>query len=536
MPAQWGRNQQIIAQREAQAQAPGFWQGVGNVLGPLIKQAPTQIMNMLTGHPIQDILNRNEDIRQQSREALARGDYSTAAGLNLAGIMPGTGDLAIQSGEAFGSGDIGGGIANAGMAMAPFVRGAGGAEIASRMPSLPPVSPGVRAALTTGLGNTLRKIPGASFPMDMIDAYRKASVPTGPTPLGETGPLVAFDNSQLTPVAQGLGPVRPPLSPSQSSATTQVGITPANIPSVQSGVGTPVRPPLSPFEPTSNIPVRPAGSIPPVPPSSIGTRSPISPPLSTSGGLSIPVPPAEPPVPIAPANVPPLARAQGFPIQAPIRSTSGTVVQAPQSTSAIPSTPANIPPMPGVGSPLRPPVRNMMVDSPRGPVTVLGLADNFEPYKTDMLSRGGKPNPEMFLVKHLDGSRSLMLGSSLTDESGSQLSPTIPQVGRVSPLDRLQQKAQQSGGSGPSSRFHAAEGSASSIVDVHQTTKYGTNIAQHLKAGGMTPEQFEALRGNQEVLNSIAKMAHPKSAKQQNPFNMAQFDNTLQSLRDLYKK
>lgn len=528
MPAQWGRNQQIIAQREAQAQAPGFWQGVGNVLGPLIKQAPTQIMNMLTGHPIQDILNRNEDIRQQSREALARGDYSTAAGLNLAGIMPGTGDMAIQSGEAFGSGDVGGGVANAGMALAPFVRGAGGAEIANKVTPITrsmggAIKSGVKATPTAlknaaplgivgaapgfmlggprgaAIGSSIAEGIGAT--PDILKAmgqgWREANAPPIVPPLTVGSTISAFDNSQLTPVSQGMGPVRPPLSPSQSSATSQVGITPANVPPMQSGVGTPVRPPLSPMQPTSNIAHGPLGPVEPIPLSSVGTRAPV---------------------------------------QAPIRSTSGTLVQSPQSTSAIPSTPANIPPMPGVGSPLRPPVRNMMVDSPRGPVTVLGLADNFEPYKTDMLSRGGKPNPEMFLVKHLDGSRSLMLGSSLTDESGSQLSPTIPQVGRVSPLDRLQQKAQQSGGSGPSSRFHAAEGSASSIVDVHQTTKYGTNIAQHLKAGGMTPEQFEGLRGNQKVLNDIAKQAHPKSAKQQNPFNMAQFDNTLQSLRELYKK
>lgn len=59
------------------------------------------------------------------------------------------------------------------------------------LPEIMPSGSGVGAAMSEGLGTGIRKIPGVSIPLDMLDAYRRATAPQsfGPNPAPRSVPL-----------------------------------------------------------------------------------------------------------------------------------------------------------------------------------------------------------------------------------------------------------------------------------------------------------------------------------------------------------
>ncbi len=204
------------------------------------------------------------------------------------------------------------GAAAAGVKAATSPRTMIGAGTAEYLASHLGIPPGVASAAVVGPRIVGQAIKGAKSAL----ADRAGTAPSSSIPIS------AIDQSELPVVAQGLGPVRPPLAPSQ---------------------------------PTSNIKSAPVNA-PPIPPS--GGRAPISPPLRTSTGAIIPVPPAEAPIPVVKANIPPAPRT-GVPMRAPITSTSGAPIENPQATSGIPTRrrpPAAQVPGSGGRTPLRPPI------------------------------------------------------------------------------------------------------------------------------------------------------------------------------------
>lgn len=92
----------------------------GNVMGEFAGQAPTAMMNFLTGHPMEQMAQREREIEAQKNAAYQRGDYSTGIGLGLSKSIPGSGDEGVAAGQAFGEGDIGGGMAHSLLALTPF--------------------------------------------------------------------------------------------------------------------------------------------------------------------------------------------------------------------------------------------------------------------------------------------------------------------------------------------------------------------------------------------------------------------------------
>ena len=127
---------------------------------------------------------------------------------------------------------------------AGMLSGAGGAVGVGKIPRIPPPNAGVKAALTTGLATGVRKIPGASIPLDMIDAYR-AATPKAVTKIAAKDiPINTINQEDIIQPAQGLGPIRPPVQAASSTIPVQKVTVP------ETGLGaqgySPIQPPLSP--------------------------------------------------------------------------------------------------------------------------------------------------------------------------------------------------------------------------------------------------------------------------------------------------
>ena len=383
-PTQLQKNAQTIQALEPPPTEEGLLgsiKGGASTLWNAVTQGPGQVMDILTGHPLDWLSRRNEDIRQQSREAVGRGDYSTAFGLNLAGLMPGLGDTALAAGRSFGEGNPGAGVANTMMALAPFAKlpTREAAPTPSGWPEGPsPVASGIKAALTEGVGKAIRKIPGVSLPLDMIDAYRTAAAKAGrditveqakselqatnaDTGLGFTPgqfanpvrpPMVPHGTPVGAPVTTrgitiapadaattagtGLGqsgfPLRPPMvpqgTPTGAPATTEgiaaQPIQPVSVPDTGLGGGGPVYPPLAPKAPT--LP-----AVPYVPPG-ISSEFPLRPPLKPPIGSVLEMPPLELPPTHAPPVTPPVVQPPPAP---PPQATSGAVPKTPVAISPV---------------------------------------------------------------------------------------------------------------------------------------------------------------------------------------------------------
>lgn len=154
--------------------------------------------------------------------------------------------------------------------------------------------PGTRAALTKGVGTAIRKIPGISLPLDMLDAYRSASA---------TEP-------QGTP---DFGPWRPPNPASM----------PPRAPIVEAAYGpgrAPSPVPLPPRAPMPDVLYGPGRAPNPAPMPPRAPIQPIEAPQFGPGKVPnpVPVPPAAPPRPMGfdpraapnPAVMPPRAPVQ----------------------------------------------------------------------------------------------------------------------------------------------------------------------------------------------------------------------------------
>src|SRR5271157_357204 len=126
-------------------------QGLFSTLGKDIAGAPKAIMDTLTGHPLEAVREATEarrSLRPRAVQAYKSGDYSSAAGLGLASIMPFVGPQAVQSGEEIGGGQPGQGLAHGLEAIAPFIGDEAGAVrgVASKVAkSLPVQKAGVIA-------------------------------------------------------------------------------------------------------------------------------------------------------------------------------------------------------------------------------------------------------------------------------------------------------------------------------------------------------------------------------------------------------
>lgn len=131
---------------------------------------------------------------------------------------------------------------------------------------------GAKAALTTGVGTAVRKIPGISLPLDMLDAYRSAAAP--PPEIPEFGsrqaPNPAKMPSPAPPRPMGFDPraapnpaVMPPRAPIQVQPEPLFGPgkapnparMPPRAPTAEPGVPTPKTQPtpeIKPVQPTED--------------------------------------------------------------------------------------------------------------------------------------------------------------------------------------------------------------------------------------------------------------------------------------------
>jgi hypothetical protein len=342
-----------------------------------------------------------------------------------------------------------------------LVGGAAGGELGSlggTLRALEGASGG--AALGAKIGSRLPAVPGA-----IKAGIQRARY--GP-PLADAS-FAAFDPANYVDVAQGMGPVRPPVQPASSTIPAQPVVTPPNPPTY--GTGRPVVAPLRtsggatvpvfPAEPP--IPFTPARIT--VPPREPGF-SPVRPPLTSSSGQPIFNPQATsaiPPQPVTTAPNPPTF-GTGRPVVAPIRSGAGTVVPVPEttSTSAIPVTPVGpLPEVPGSGTPVRPPLRNELAGS-------LPAAVTREQIEAEIARATGKTTPP--------AAKPATPPAAAADEATVQPAKgTI--ADRVKDLPpRYRQMADDYG-----------------EVQARNAFNKDTKIAEHLMKQKITPEQWDAM-------------------------------------------
>ncbi len=181
---------------------PGFFSTLGNAA----MNAPKNLMDFMTGHPMNEM---DKDFAQKARisgDAFRSGDIPTGVGMGLAAFLPGSGDEAIAAGNEFGQGHWGAGSAHTALALAPFMREPA-AAVASRvsnisLPSIPPrfTTPQAKAAMIDFL-----PVYGSK-----INKLRKALEPSG---LPESpGPRMNWPPSAELPRSQPPKPGAPPPS------------------------------------------------------------------------------------------------------------------------------------------------------------------------------------------------------------------------------------------------------------------------------------------------------------------------------------
>lgn len=181
---QLAKNDKMIADRQQTPDA-GFW----NTLGDAVKNGPKSLMDFISGHPMQQMSEHGKEMGDAAKEAFKKGDYSSAFGLGLASMLPGTGDVSVAAGNAFGEGKIREGLAHTALAVGPVV----GPELAGKaMGMAPDVASAAGDAARGAAEGTVDVLRGAAKSPGVAKmAAGTGQVVSAPVALASGHPIVA---------------------------------------------------------------------------------------------------------------------------------------------------------------------------------------------------------------------------------------------------------------------------------------------------------------------------------------------------------
>ena len=260
----------------------------GDVIGDALKNGPQRFMDFLSGHPIEE-LNKNAAAHgEAAKAAIKAGDYSTAFGHLLAGLIPGSGDEAVKAGEEFGSGNPSGGFGHAVLALAPFLA----PELANRAaPVVNAAGAGIAAAAPDaaaglgkiGVGELVAKVPGMELPARFGLQYPGLKQIRGSIPKGLEAFKAALDASKGRTVGPpSIAPTKTPATPVDPTAPPAPAVTPQLQATAAQGAAvqlTPEEEALAQHVISSTEPQSISSALS-LPPAAGGARAPLQPPLA----------------------------------------------------------------------------------------------------------------------------------------------------------------------------------------------------------------------------------------------------------------